>query len=144
MEERFFVYLLTFIQWLIFIVIILPFINQPIIATGSKVDGGVKVIQTFQLWILFSSALLSILFHKIRTKDSGENYVTVAMVFTTVFSSVNFALHFVDGFPLWMILTRSITEGLYFAIGAISGLKVIIRSVYYLMRYFRKNQRQIR
>jgi hypothetical protein len=144
MEKRFFVYLLTFIQWLIFIAIILPFINQPIITTGSKVDGGVKVIQTFQLWILFSSAVLSILFHKIRTKDSGENYVTVAMVLTTFFSSINLALHFADDFPLWIILTRSITEGLYFALGIISALKVIIQSTNYLIHYSRKNQHQIR
>jgi hypothetical protein len=144
MEKRFFVYLLTFIQWLIFIAIILPFINQPIITTGSKVDGGVKVIQTFQLWILFSSAVLSILFHKIRTKHSGENYVTVAMVLTTFFSSVNLALHFADGFSLWIILTRSLTEGLYFALGIISALKVIIQSTNYLIHYSRENKRQIR
>jgi hypothetical protein len=110
--------------------IILPFINYPTIVTGSRDDGALKVVKPFHLWILATSAILSISFHKIKSRGQEERYVTIISLFTTIFATINFFLHFLDGLALWMALTRSITDGLYFALAIISMFKVALQTVH--------------
>lgn len=139
MEKRFFVYFFAFFQWLIFIVIILPFVEYPTIVVGTKDDGAIKIVKPFHLWILAISAILSALFYKIKTKNGGENYVTFIALLATFFSCFDLILHFVNGLSLWMNFTRSITDGLYFALAAISAFKVFLQATRYFASYFRRS-----
>lgn len=137
LEKRFFVYFFALVQWLIYIAIVLPFFHHLAIVTGSKVNGAVKVIRPFHIWILSFSTILSLLFYKLRCKE--ENYIIVVSALTTLFSLVDFGLHFVHDFSLLMAFTRIITDGLYFALAAICTLKLILQVIHFLPYIFRRS-----
>jgi len=125
LEKRLFVYLLALVQWLAYIALVLPFFDRPVIMTGSGIDGAAKVIGPFHFWIVSISALLTVSFFKTVSRE--ENYMTVISALTTLFSSINLGLYFVDGFTLLMAFTRIATDGLYFALAATSTLKLVVQ-----------------
>jgi len=141
LEKRFFVYFFALVQWLIYIAIVLPFFAHLAIVTGSKVNGAVKVIRPFHIWILSFSTILSLLFYKLRCKE--ENYIIGVSALTTLFSLVDFGLHFIDDFSLLMAFTRIITDGLYFALAAICTLELILQVIHFA-RYFQKRSSYVR
>ena len=139
-KKRLFIYCIAFIQWLIYVGIILPFTGSIAIATGGKVDSAAKVVSPFHVWILSFSIILAVLFW--RVKNRKERFVTILSALTAFFSSVDFGLHFVGDLEALMAFTRIATDGLYFALAVTCTFKLLLQAIYSFANYYQKRSQR--
>ncbi|UCF58462.1 MAG: hypothetical protein JSV15_05140, partial [Candidatus Bathyarchaeota archaeon] len=104
--------------------------------TGAVANGGLKIIMLFHIWMLFSAAVLGLIFYRIRKEGVAERCIVVLSMITILFSIVNVSLHFVDDFVLLMKTTEVVAWSLYNSMFSVSIYKISIVFVLPVLRGF--------
>jgi len=108
--------------------------------TGAVANGGLKVIMLFHIWMLFSTAVLCLIFYRIRREGIAERCIIVLSVITVLFSIVNVSLHFVNDFVLLMKITEIVAWSLYNSMFSVSVYKISIVFLLPVLRRFVQTQ----
>ena len=112
-------------QWASLVLSLAFNLNISVAVTGAMADGGLKVIMLFHIWMFFFSAVLGLIFHRIRKEGVAERSIVGLSVMTVLFSIVNISLHFVNDFVVLMKITEVVTWSLYNIVFSASVYKIL-------------------
>lgn len=125
-QNRMLPHFFAVLQLMLLIMGVMPFANFPVVVTGSKANGALKVIMPFPVWVLVLSITLFALFYRIREKGLEERCIFLASMLAALFSFIDFTLHFIDDLLSWMWATGNIATTLYLTASIISLYKVAV------------------
>jgi hypothetical protein len=135
-ENKMFPHFLATSQWISLVTSLVFDLNFSVALTGAVANGGLKIIMLFHIWMLFSAAVLCLIFYRIRKEGVAERCIIVLSVITVLFSIANVSLHFVNDFVLLMKTTEVIAWSLYNSTFAVSVYKI---SIVFLLPVLRRS-----
>jgi len=139
-ENKLFPHFLAASQWTSLVTSLTFDLNFSVAVTGAVANGGLKVIMLFHIWMLFSTAVLCLIFYRIRREGIAERCIIVLSVITVLFSIVNVSLHFVNDFVLLMKITEIVAWSLYNSMFSVSVYKISIVFLLPVLRRFVQTQ----
>jgi hypothetical protein len=125
-ENKMFPHLLSASQWISLVTSLVFDLNFSVAVTGAVANGGLKIIMLFHIWMLFSAAVLCLIFYRIRKVGIAVRCIIALSVITVLFSIVNVSLHFVNDFALLMKTTEVVAWSLYNGTFSMSVYKIAI------------------
>ena len=125
-ENKMFPHFLAASQWTSLVTSLAFNLNFSVAVTGAVANGGLKIIMLFHIWMLFSTAVLCLIFYRIRKEGIAERCIVVLSMITILFSIVNVSLHFVNDFVLLMKITEVVAWSLYNTMFSVSIYKISI------------------
>jgi len=99
-------YLLVAFQWFLIVLTIAFNVRFSVAVPGGLLNGGLKVIMDFPVFLFFSSLVSGSLFLRLRNEGIIERCIVLLLVTTAFFSIVNISLHFVNDLVLMMKITE--------------------------------------
>jgi hypothetical protein len=118
-------HILGVFQWVSLVLSLAFNLNVSVAVTGAMAGGGLKVIMHFHVWMLLFSAVLGLIFYRIRKEGTAERSIVRLSTMTVLFSIVNIALHFVNDLVLLMKITELVTWSLYNIMFSASVYKIL-------------------
>jgi hypothetical protein len=125
-ENKMFPHFLAASQWASLVTSLVFNLNFSVAVTGAVASGGLKIIMLFHIWMLFSAAVLCLIFYRIRKEGIAERCIIFLSGITILFSIVNISLHFVNDFALLMKTTEVVAWSLYNSTFSMSVYKISI------------------
>jgi len=135
-ENKMFPHFLAASQWTSLITSLTFNLNFSVAVTGAVANGGLKIIMLFHIWMLFSAAVLCLIFYRIRKEGIAERCIIGLSMITILFSIVNVSLRFVNDFVLLMKITEVVAWSLYNGMFSVSIYKISIVFLLPVLRRF--------